>query len=63
MRYDIFVHKTGVRVIEDRSGKHGTVVRIEETSYEWIEPIVKFDDEETPRRTRGELYLEKKEGQ
>lgn len=58
MEYNIFMHKIGQRVIEERSGKHGAVVSIEETSYEWIEPIIKFDDEDKPRRAHGTVWLE-----
>lgn len=58
LEYNIFMHKIGQRVIEERSGKHGAVVEIRETAAEWIEPIVKFDDEEKPRKVHGTLWLE-----
>lgn len=61
MRYNVFKDQVGTRVIEESSGLHGTVVQIKETAYEWIEPIVKFDDEETPRQARGILSLEQKD--
>ena len=58
MKYDVFTHPAGQRVIEEQSGKHGVVVQIKETAHEWIEPIIKFDDEDAPRRAHGAVWLE-----
>lgn len=46
--YNIFDHGTGVRVVEFRSGgreeiRRGLVYRIDETSPEWIEPLILWD--------------------
>ena len=45
IRYDIFNHKTGVRVVEVKTGRRGIVYRIDETAPEWIQPLILWDFE------------------
>ena len=51
--FDVFKHQPGTRVIEESTGQHGVVVSVCETAAEWIEPIIKFDGEDQPRRAKS----------
>lgn len=55
--YDIFRlgQVKGVKVLHERSGRTGVVVRIEEHN-EWIYPIVIWDDDQTESSDQH-LYL------
>jgi hypothetical protein len=60
-RYNIFIHGTGVRVIEIGPysiGRHGLVVSIKETAPDWVEPQVLFDNTDAPISCRAILALE-----
>lgn len=45
IRYDIFAHGIGTRVKDPVSARKGIVMDIVESSPEWIDPVVKWDDE------------------
>lgn len=64
-RYDVRRDGANVRVIEVRSGRHGLVVAVVETSYEWIEPVVRWDDAvmAVPSVCRENLRLEPLRGE
>jgi hypothetical protein len=55
--YDVFKHNKGTRVRGKRSGKIGTVDRIEEVATECIEPFILWDGEATPVRAREGLEV------
>lgn len=55
-RYNVFAHGKGTKVIGSKSGKRGEVLEVKETAYEWIEPLIKWDDGEVSF-AREELYL------
>ena len=44
MKYDIFYHGTGVKVLNTITGQEGIVAEIRETQYECIEPFVRYDN-------------------
>lgn len=58
INYDIFKHKTGIRVVDINTNKRGLVIDIVESAYEWIEPLVKWDGSDKPEKTTGVLVLE-----
>lgn len=45
IRYDVFIHGIGSRVKDPVSARRGVVTDIVESSPEWIDPVVKWDDE------------------
>jgi hypothetical protein len=49
--YDIFKDGSGVRVMDKKTGRIGTVQYIRETSYECLDPFVQFDGSETIERS------------
>lgn len=54
--YDIRTHGIGARVMETGSkARHGLVVDIQETSFEWIDPFVLWDGEAKPERANAFL--------
>ncbi len=61
--YSPHTHGTGVRVVETQTGRRGLVIRIEETGYEWIEPVVRWDREANgtieESFSRGHLIIER----
>ena len=60
-KYDIFTHKTGVRIVGADSGRRGLVIEIKETRPEWIEPIIKWDDGKVSKVQNESIYLEEGE--
>jgi hypothetical protein len=57
VRFDEFKHSVGVAVVALHSGRKGKVLRIEMTGYEFIEPVVQWDDGEISRVGNDVLYL------
>jgi hypothetical protein len=49
-KYDIFNDGVGARVLNTETGKRGTVTEIKETAWEYIEPFVKYDDADEPKK-------------
>lgn len=58
IKYDLYKHDIGVRVVSSRDGRRGTVIQIRETAPEWIEPLVKWDNDETSFISDSYLFLE-----
>lgn len=58
IRFDYTKHGIGARVVELKSGRRGEVVDLRETSYEVIEPFIRWDSENEISRASGVLLLE-----
>lgn len=44
MKYDIFRHGIGTKILNIKTGESGIVSEIRETGHEWIEPFVDYGD-------------------